>query len=224
MTSQPPNTLPDDPRTARVPAEHLDLARRLRTAEDRLFPIAMVDAELYERAVRLVGLLAKDLTHSCANLDQLAQVQPETNKRLLVTAHTEDIPLIGLDLDLVVEAAMSQRFRAILAEQAVELLQQHVDDARAAGLRWALLEEPDASAWSIGAVRWVEVHVATGALMVRSVAAEPRTGEPVYRIELFDGPGPEAGPPSGIRAEEFTDRNAWLTAINSVRSVFESES
>src|SRR5215475_14092663 len=86
-----------------------------RTAEDRLYPIAMVDADRYERAVRLVGLLARELARTCASLDELALAQPIAREQLAAVARAEAIPLEGLDVELVVEAAMSQRFRALLS-------------------------------------------------------------------------------------------------------------
>ena len=69
-------------------------------------------------------------------------------------------------------------------------------------------------------MRWVEVHVATGTVMVRSVAADPGTGAPVYRLELFAG----TGHAHGIRVEEFQDRAAWESAIKDARRSTESES
>jgi hypothetical protein len=225
MSSPPSQAGPgDSPGPARVPAEHADLARRLRTAEDRLYPIAMVDAERYERVLRLVGLLARELVQTCATLDELALAQPRATEQLGVLARTEGISLVGLDTDLVVEAAMSQRFRALLSEQATQLRQRQIAEARAAGQRWAVLEEPDPAAWSSGSARWVETHVATGALMIRVVDADPRTGQPAYRLEVFGGRDRENSHPHGIRVDEFVDRDAWLAAIDEVRRSFESES
>jgi len=202
--------------SGRIPAEYAELARQLRGAEDRLFPLAMIDADRYRRSVRLVGLLARQLTETCASLDDLAAAGPDTRFRLTVIACTEGISLDGLDPNLVADAAMSHRFRDLLAEQATQLRQQRIERARAAGLAWAILEEPDPAAWGTGAARWVEVHVATGAVLVRSVTADPNTGTPTFRIELLSE--------VGSRVEEFTDRAAWLAAIDRIRIEIESES
>jgi len=225
MSSSPSHAGPGDWLSpGRVPAEHADLARRLRSAEDRLYPIAMVDAERYERALRLVGLLARALAQTCATLDELALAQPQARERLVTIARAEGIPLGGLDAELLVDAALSQRFRALLSEQATELRQRLVEDARAAGARWAVLEEPDPAAWGVGSARWVETHVTTGALMIRSVDADPQTGQPAYRLEVFGGPDAGSGPAQGVQVEEFVDRDAWLAAVEAVRRAFESES
>lgn len=200
----------------RIPVEYAELARQLRGAEDRLFPLAMIDTDRYQRAVRLVGLLARRLTESCASLEDLAAAGPDTRFRLLVIAEAEGIPLDGLDPDMVADAAMSQRFRALLAEQATQLRQRRIDRAREAGLAWAVLEEPDPAAWGGGSARWVEAHVATGTVLVRSVAADPNTGVATYRIEVLGE--------VGARVEEFTDRDAWLAAADRIRIEIESES
>jgi hypothetical protein len=194
---------------APVPAQHADLARRLRAAEDRLFPLAMVDADRYQAATRLVGLLARRLAESCRSLDELAGADVELRVWLGLTAREHDIPLGGLDADLVIEAAMSQRFRGILAEQAAELQRQLLDRAKAAGQTWAVLEEPDTASWGSGAARWLEMHVDTGALMVRSVVADPATGTPRYHLEVTG---------DGVQVQEFTDRDAWLAAAERIRS------
>jgi hypothetical protein len=212
----------DSPGPAPIPAEHAALARRLRAAEDRLFPLAMVDADRYQRAVRLVGLLARRLTETCTSLDELATSEERATSWLVAAAGVEGIPLDGLDTGLVVEAAMSQRLRVLLMEQAAQLQRQAVERARAAGLTWAVVEEPTPAAWSTGSARWVETHIATGTVMVRSVVADLQTGKPTYRLEVFGGTGDE--PPDGVRLAEFADRDAWLAAVADVRSTLASES
>jgi hypothetical protein len=197
--------------SAPVPVEHAELARRLRSAEDRLFPLAMVDADRYQRATRLVGLLAGRLRETAKTLEELASADAD----LRVWMRFEELPLPGLDPELVIDAAMAMRFRAILAEQAAELQERALDRAREAGQRWAVLEEPDAAAWRAGTARWIEVHVDTRALMVRSVSADPVSGATVYRLEVTS---------DGVRAEEYSDRDRWLTAADHARAAHESES
>jgi hypothetical protein len=203
-----------------VPAEHAAFARRLRTAEDRLYPLAMVDADRYQRAVQLVGRLAGRLAQTCASLDELAAAEPRARGWLDDPEVTGGVPLAGLDPDLVIGAALAQRFRTLLSEQGAALRRRALDRARAAGLAWAVLEEPDPAAWSAASARWVEAHAVTGTVLVRSVVADPGTGAAVYRIEVFAG----AGQRDGIRVEEFTDRAAWESAIEEVRRATESES
>lgn len=189
--------------SGRIPPEYAELARRLRAAEGRLFPLAMVDTERYERALRLVGALARRL----ARVDDyaaLAAVEPEMRGWL----DDLDIPLAGLDVQLVIEAAMSHRFRELLASSR----EQVIERARAAGQEWAVLEEPDDAAWRGGSARWVEVHLATGSVMVRSVVAEPVI---TYRLEVTG---------DAVRVEEFTSRDEWLAAIEQVRQALTSES
>ncbi|MFI6597326.1 hypothetical protein ACIBHX_13810 [Nonomuraea sp. NPDC050536] len=186
-----------------IPPEYAELARRLRAAEDRLFPLAMVDTERYQRALQLVGALARRLS-DIGDFAALAAVEAEMSGWL----DDLDIPLDGLDTRLVIEAAMSHRFRELLTS----LGAQTVERTRAAGLEWAVLEEPDDAAWRGGAARWVELHIPTGTIMVRSVVAEPVI---TYRLEVTG---------DAVRVEEFTSRQAWLEAIAQVRQALTSES
>jgi hypothetical protein len=197
---------------ARVPDEYSALARRLRAAEDKLYPIAMVDAERYQRAVTLVGLLARRLATECASLDELAAAESRVRGWLIDT----DVSVAGIDADLVVESAMSHRFRELLTDQSAELRRAVVSRARSAGLAWAVLESPDAAAWSTGAARWVETHVATGTMLVRSVAADPVTGVATYQLEVLAG--------AAVRVQDFVDRAEWEAAVADVRRSVESES
>jgi hypothetical protein len=203
-----------------VPAEHAELARRLRAAEDRLYPLAMVDADRYQRAVHLVGRLAGRLAETCDSLDELAVAEPDARRWLADPEVTGGVPVAGLDPDLVVGAALAQRFRALLSLQGAALREQALERARAAGLAWAVLAEPDPASWRAGAARWVEVHVGTGTVLVRSVAADPGTGVPVYRLEMFA----DAADTGGIEVAEFADRDAWESAVEAARRAAESES
>ncbi|WP_113704083.1 hypothetical protein [Nonomuraea lactucae] len=186
-----------------IPREYAELARRLRAAEDRLYPLAMVDAERYQRALQLVGALARRLA-GAGDYADLAAAEREMRGWL----DEVGVPLHGLDVQLVIEAAMSQRFRELLTSSR----EQAVEHARAAGLEWAVIEEPDDAAWRGGSARWVEVHLPSGSVMVRSVVAEPVI---TYRLEVTG---------EAVRVEEFTSREAWLAAIDQARRALASES
>ncbi|MFD1935718.1 hypothetical protein ACFSKW_30030, partial [Nonomuraea mangrovi] len=140
-----------------IPAEYAELARRLRAAEDRLFPLAMIDADRYQRALQMVGALARRLARA-GDYPALAAAEGEMRGWL----DDVGVSLDGLDPQLVIEAAMSQRFRELLTSYR----EQAVDRARAAGQEWAVVEDPDDAAWRGGSARWVDVHVPTGTVMV----------------------------------------------------------
>jgi hypothetical protein len=213
-----PSVPPPWPESASaVPPEHAALARRLRAAEDRIFPLAMIDTDRYQRAVRLVGALHRRLIESCHTIDELSDATEQVRFWLRIVATDEGIPLAGLDADLVADAAMSQRFRTLLAEQAAELRDRRIEQARASGQAWSVLEEPDPAAWGTGSARWVETHVTTGTVMVRSVEADPVTGAATYRLEVFGGSADRDGDLPGVRSEDFADRDAWLARIAEVR-------
>ena len=203
--------------SAGVPAEHAELARRLRSAEDKLFPLAMVDADRYQWAVSLVGRLSADLEASVEGWDDLAAAGPRLRETLPAVAVTQGVPLAALDADLVVDAAMAQQLRRLLVRDADRRREQQLQAAREAGQDWAVLEEPDPAALMHGSAQWVEQHTRTGATLIRSVAADPATGAPVYRLQRVGGGAPELD-------EEHADPADWNAALDAARRSVASDS
>jgi hypothetical protein len=198
-----------------VPVQYADLARRLGGAEDRLFPIAMVDPDRYRHSVSLVAALARRLTDAATTWEQLAAAASALRAALPATAAEQGIPLVGLDPELVVDAALAQRLRALLVEQSESARRRAMDRARDAGQTWAILAEPDPATTAFGVAQWEDVHLASGALMVRSSRPGP-DGKPVYRMQLRTY--------SGLAMdEEYTDLQAWSAAVQRARSRAESD-
>ena len=195
-----------------VPAEHAELARRLRGAEDRLFPVAMVDADRYRWSLTLVGALARRLAAAGGGWPELGSASADLHEALPALAAELGVPLTALDADLIVDAARAQRLRGLLAQQQLQRRERLVAAAIEAGQAWAVLDEPDPALAGFGELCWVELHVGSGALLIRRCLPDPQTGQPEYRVES----------PSG--REEFTDRQAWLAAVERARQAVESES
>jgi hypothetical protein len=194
-----------------VPARHQELARRLRAAEDRLFPLAMVDAQRYEWAVLLVARVAQDLRACCHGWDDVGAGVERARSGLPGYAREAGVPLAMLDADLVVDAAAAQRVRELLAEAERRRRRDTVEAARRAGLSWAVLEEPDPALLAYGSGQWVEVHVASGATLQRWVGTDPESGAPSYGVRLVSG--------SAVGVEEqFDDPVAWRDGVQSARA------
>jgi hypothetical protein len=183
-----------------------DLARAWRVAEDRLFPLVMVDTRRYEWSVTLVGALAARLAAEAGGPDVLVAAGPGLRAALPDLATSAGIPLAALDQDLIVDAALAQRYRTLLAEAAHRRREETVAAARARGRPWAVVEEPDPASLAYGAAQWVELHTATGVALVRSVSTDPESGAPVYRVRLGDGD-----------VEEFTDPRQWQRRCDDLR-------
>jgi hypothetical protein len=208
------NNIPPSPafgadQSSTIPPEYRALATRLRAAEDQVFPLVMVDADRYQRAITLIGQLTAYFADSTLTDLENGHAAAVANAREI--ASRQALPIADLDLDMVVDAAMSQRFRALLMLTAQDRISARVEEARAAGLDWVTVSEPDAATLGMSPTQeWVEVHIASGAELVRSVSMQPSTGEPVFRVTLVD-------PAGGRETAECPDRATWLATADEWR-------
>jgi hypothetical protein len=88
---------------------------RFTAAESRIYPTAMTDPEGYERAVRLVGMVAARLREQCSDLDSLLQRRGTLIAALPGLAESHGLELGGLPADVVVDAASALRWRELQA-------------------------------------------------------------------------------------------------------------
>jgi|GEM_PF-934092 len=186
-------------------------AEQLRAAEDRVFPLAMVDSDRYQRAVTVIGLLAPVLVTRAPTLVALVECGPACIAEARGIASRSAIPIGDLDLGDLVDAARAQRLRDIMVANVESEAEAHIEQARAAGLSWAVVSEPEPQTLGIAPEqRWVEEHLSTGTQMVRSILMDPATGAPRFQVELrtTDGQG---------MAIECDDRNAWLETADDLR-------
>ena len=93
-----------------------DAVVRFTAAEARLYPLAMVDPETYERAVTLTGSLLKHLRATCPDID--AVLEGREALMLLLTETTDEArpSLIGFTPETLVDAASALRCREQQAE------------------------------------------------------------------------------------------------------------
>jgi len=191
------------------------LPERLRAAEDRLFPLAMVDTDRYQRATQLVGLLGPVVLERAPSLEELDGCAGAclAEARLLASRHA--IVVADLDLSDIVDAARAQRLRQLLVEAESSSAADRIAEAAAAGLAWAVIEEPDARTLGMAPEqRWVELHLATRARLVRTVRMDPSTGEARFSVEVRtdDGQGMAIG---------CSSRQEWLETADDLRASFE---
>lgn len=195
--------------TRHLPAE---AAARLRAAEDRLYPLAMVDVERYQRGTTLCALLLEDLRVHSPDIPSVLDRRAALLDLVPGLANQAGLSLLGLQPETLVDAASALRCRELETEQAHELRQARIAAAREAGQEW-LVDEPAPAAVMAGFYRRVELHVPTGIRLVSSVEAGA-TGEPVaFALELVP-PDPLAGT---ARSETFDDESAWRTAAEQYR-------
>lgn len=202
---------PSTDQSVAVPPEFRALATRLSAAEGQVFPLVMVDADRYQRAVTLIGLMMRHLTVTAATLSDLEDGHAAAVAHAREIASRQGLPIADLDLDMVVDAAMSQRFRTLLVTTARDRTSARVEEARAAGLPWVTVSEPDASALGVSlSQEWVEIHLASGTQLVRSVSMQPETGQPLFRVTIVD-------PAGGKETVQCADRAIWLATADEWR-------
>lgn len=199
-----------------LPPARREFAARLRAAEDRVFPLAMTDTDRYERAVTLVGLLRPVVVQLAPDLDALEGCQP------LLLAHVRDLAsrhaVVTADLDLpaVVDAARAQRLRMLLATAGEQSTDAVIEQARAAGLAWAVVAEPAAADLGIAPQQqWIDLHLATGTRLIRTIRMDAGTGRALFQVDLRspDGQG---------MSVECADRAEWLVAAEDLRADLDS--
>jgi hypothetical protein len=94
-----------------------DAVSRFTAAEARLYPLALVDPESYERAVTLVGMLMKPLRATCPDVE--AVLQYRDTLLLLLTETTDEAgpSLAGFSPETLVDAASALRCHELQAER-----------------------------------------------------------------------------------------------------------
>lgn len=172
---------------------------RWRSAEDRLYPVAMSDPGSYRHGLAAVQALVAQLRRTAHTDEDL--LAAEADPAALVATLPADRP--PLPADLLVAAACSARHREIAAAEAEARRAEAVAAARAAGRDWVTLEGPERAADLVGGAA-VGLHLPSGRTLVAGV--DPYSGADPYRLA-------EVGPDGAtLRERGFADRAAWLAA------------
>lgn len=196
-------------------AEALRQARaRWRAAEDRLFPVALVDAHAYRRVLHVVSLLLDELRVSTTSLDQLLDLDADPAS-LLAALLDEPANRIqpagsaGGENRLTLEAAFAVRDRELAAAAERSRRAAAIASARSEGATWVDLEGSWEAVQRTG-VRHTEMHLATGRALVATV--DPYSGDGPHRLELVVLDGDTGTPVETIDEDRvFADRAEWLT-------------
>ncbi len=190
-------------------AERDDALRRARArwraAEDRLFPVVLVDPDTYRRALYVVGLLLEQLRANTTSLDQLLGLDVDPAP-LLSTLPAGSVCDDGDRLTL--EAAFAVRDRELAAAAKRGQRAAAIALAHAAGATWVDLEGSWEAVLSTGG-RHTEMHLPTARALVATI--DPYSGDGPHRLELvvLDG---DTGTPveTTDRDRAFADRAEWL--------------
>jgi hypothetical protein len=177
---------------------------RWRTAEDRLFPVVLVDPDAYRRALNVICLLLDELRRKTTSTAQLLGLDVDPAPLLSAlppgSAAGED--------RLTLEAAFAVRDRELTAAAERSRRAAAIALARSAGATWVDLEGSWEAVLCTGA-RHIEMHLRTAQALVATV--DPYSGDGPHRLELVVLDGGTGTPVETInRDRTFADRAAWL--------------
>jgi hypothetical protein len=193
----------------RIPASAM---ARFTDAEARLYPIAMVDPDGYERATTLVGLVVAELRRSGSDIESVLSRRDELIGLLPTIAHGAGAGLGNLPPDAVVDAASAVRCRELQAAGTAAAVQARITAARSAGEEW-VVDEPDPAQVMAGSYRRVELHLPTDSTLIASIEAGVPGEMTAYTLELV--PGNES---VSRQTWRYPDRDAWQAAVEQLRA------
>jgi hypothetical protein len=174
---------------------------RWRAAGDRVWSIAMVDGQEYRRVAELVGAVLDEVRDRTPTLASLLALDAEPSA---VLERWRDEASSPVGARAVLEAACAVRGDELVASRAREERVGAIERARAAGERWAVLDD------GTGPIsRSVEMHLATGLTLVAT--ADPYAGPEPYALGevVLDATTGDPLTGHGEREATFADRGAW---------------
>lgn len=187
-----------------------------RRADERLYPVVMVDPERYTRIVSVIRATA-DRLGAHGTPDELVRARARGSQLVAAACAALGVPVEYLpDLDVVADAAFGLRHREIAAELRRQRTSARIAAARARGDTWVTLDEsgePDHP----GAAPYqrIDMRLDDGSGIRMSVDVDPDSYRPVYTLELLCL-DPASGAVTGAADTDgatFADPAAWRAAF-----------
>jgi hypothetical protein len=159
-----------------------------RTAEARLYPLAMTNVEGYQRALMLVAATCQQLRAVTTTAADLLGCQARAAEYVAAACDAMGTSAVGLDPDDIFGSAAAVRDRELAGQERRRARLAAIDRARAAGADWT-----DLHADPLGpGVPELRMQVGTGWAILTEVGADQATGAPVLvvtttRVDLATG-------------------------------------
>ncbi len=195
-----------------------------RASEQALYSVGGGDVERYQRAIRLVRVVADELgdTDSTA---ALADRWPEAGGLVAAAAERTGLALGSLSVDQVAGAAFALRQVALQAEEARRARSDLVAAARAEGADWVVLHETgDPLAGFADPYGATRMHLASGLAIVASMQPDPATGVAVHTltvVRLDPRTGDLVDDDPGVADLTYTDSSSFRSGEVALREVVE---
>jgi hypothetical protein len=184
---------------------------RWRAADDRLYPLAMVDADSYQHAVALVGSMLDQLRRSCNTLRDLVEVDRDPSA-LLAAVDPGGMDTVLANSHTLVEAACSLRSAELRVADQRRQRRARIARGHEAAADWVGLEGSRERIDS--GERFTLMRLPSGQALVAFV--DPFAGKAAFHLEelsLDPATGDPVGDPSTRWEGSFVDRDAWLAEL-----------
>lgn len=199
-----------------------DVVAGWRRADERLYPVVMVDPERYARIVSVIRATA-DRLDGHATTDALVRARTRGRELVAASCVAVSVPVEQLpDLEVVADAAFGLRHREVLAAQRRLRKATRIATARARGDTWVTLDE-SGQADQPGAAPYqrIDMRLDDGSGIRVSVDLDPDSYRPVYaleRLRLDPVSGALVGSADTADTATFTDPAVWWAAFQRWRS------
>jgi hypothetical protein len=149
------------------------LAASWEQAEARLYPTVLDRPDLYQRIIRLVRATADHLRLLGPGTGALVAAAARGPELVAAVVDDSGVPAAELDLELLARAALALRYRELRAEQSARRRLRRVEEGRASGVPWLVVEESgDAAGDPFLPYSRLEVAPATGRGLLITTAAD----------------------------------------------------
>jgi hypothetical protein len=197
------------------------LAAAWQQAETLAYSTVTERPDLYEQVVRLVRLTADHLRLLGPGTGALVAAAGRGPELVGAVMDDSGIATTELDLDVVARAALALRYREVRAEQAALRRLRRIEEGRAAGRAWVVVEEAGAAEGDpfLPYAR-LEVEVASGRGLLVTIDADDDYRGCVHlvravRLDLRTGAvAPDPEDPEAVR---YADARAREDAVGRLR-------
>jgi hypothetical protein len=194
------------------------LIRRWEEAERRLYPSMVAQPEVVADSIRLVREVADQL-RDVDTIDGLGEAWIGARELVEAAAGREGVEEPA-DPEVIAGAAFALRYRELAVEAIRQETRRRIDEARAAGKDWVVLDEAGvAEAPFPTPYRRLEMRLDDGFGLLLTAELDPDSGGIVHAVEgvrLDPAFGDKAGPAEPDR-REFADPEEWRLAVEELR-------
>lgn len=152
--------------------------RSWRSAEARLYPLAMTNVDGYQRALVLVAAVCERLRNDASTAEDLLRHQADAAEYVASACDATGTTSQGLDVDDLFGSAAAARDRELAGEERRQARLAAMADARAAGSEWT-----DLHAEALGPhTPELRLHIESGWAILTEMGADENTGAPVLLV------------------------------------------